>query len=59
MAALIAFSPDAPTARITAEPPVRYGPRHYPYNSSDSLPALLIAAGNYILATGDWEWAKA
>jgi hypothetical protein len=32
---------------------------NYPCNSSDSLPALLIAAGNYILATGDWDWAKA
>jgi hypothetical protein len=32
---------------------------NYPYDSSDSLPALLIAAGNYILATGDWDWAKA
>jgi hypothetical protein len=31
----------------------------YPCDSSDSLPALLIAAGNYILGTGDWDWAKA
>jgi hypothetical protein len=32
---------------------------NYPCNSSDSLPALLIAAGNYVLGTGDWDWAKA
>ena len=32
---------------------------NYPCNSSDSLPALLIAAGNYILGTNDWDWAKA
>ncbi len=31
----------------------------YPCDTSDSLPALLIAAGNYILGTGDWDWAKA
>ena len=32
---------------------------NYPCNTSDSLPALLIAAGNYILATDDGHWAKA
>ncbi|MGA2618125.1 MAG: hypothetical protein ABSF26_10980 [Thermoguttaceae bacterium] len=32
---------------------------NYPCNSSDSLPALLIAAANYVLGTEDWRWAKA
>ncbi len=32
---------------------------NYPCDTADSLPALLIAAGNYILATGDRDWAKA
>ncbi len=31
----------------------------YPCDTSDSFPALLIAAGNYVLGTGDWDWAKA
>ena len=30
-----------------------------PWTSSDTLPSLLIAAGNYVQGAKDWQWARA
>ncbi len=30
-----------------------------PWTSSDTLPSLLIAAGNYVRGAKDWQWAHA